>query len=214
MTKERLGISKAPKKRNTVYNDDGSAIKSPGGQYGARDRYDDTTRLKEQQVKQDAFLAAYPEFGSIKATVKSIAHILESKSIEGSQRMVSHWLERDNLGFIERFAQVKMEHAEYLETLALDRVKNAGPQDKIGSDVLLIALLNANNPQKFKRFGDNTDKSGAESLKQLRIIANHLKIHPELAPATPEDDRESNKEAMQRLLADRFPQEETDAGQE
>jgi len=52
------------------------------------------------------------------------------------------------LWYRERFQDAVEDFADSLEALALDRVHH--PEGKVGSDILLIALLNANRPTKYR----------------------------------------------------------------
>lgn len=91
--------------------------------------------------RQDRFLAVYAEFGNIPeaALVSNV-----------SDETVRLW-ERDNdLGFAQRFQRAKRAYAEYLEQLARKRVQAPSFNGRIGSDVLLLGLLNANWPEKYR----------------------------------------------------------------
>ena len=63
--------------------------------------------------------------------------------------------------------------AESLEELALDRVKN--PEKGKGSDVLLLGLLNANMPHKFRPQLALNEDSAKELIVEWRKAAKEVK---------------------------------------
>jgi len=54
----------------------------------------------------------------------------------------------DTLYFKARLHDARERFADSLEELALDRVRN--PEGKVGTDILLLGLLNANRPTKYR----------------------------------------------------------------
>ena len=90
-------------------------------------------------AKQEGVLLAYKTCGTVQ----------ESCRIAGIDRWShQHWLQEDSLWYRERFQDAVEDFADSLEALALDRVHH--PEGKVGSDILLIALLNANKPTKYR----------------------------------------------------------------
>jgi len=86
------------------------------------------------RAKQDAFLAAYGECGSLRAAC-------EASGVGRST--VGDWVTR-----------------EYLQDLAVSRIKDQKPTD---NPVLLITMLNAHWPEKYRR-----DSQGASSgMKEI-----------------------------------------------
>ena len=63
--------------------------------------------------------------------------------------------------------------AESLEELALERVRN--PEKGKGSDVLLLGLLNANMPQKFRPQLALNEDSAKELITEWRKAAKEIK---------------------------------------
>ena len=90
-------------------------------------------------AKQEAVLLAYKTCGTVQ----------ESCRIAGIDRWThQNWLQEDALWYRERFGDAVEDFADSLEALAVDRVRN--PASKTGGDILLIALLNAHKPNKYR----------------------------------------------------------------
>ena len=138
-----------------------------------QDRIDTTTSesyksLNPTQKKswriQSKFLKCYKETRS-----KSV-----SASYSGvTYRTASKW-ERDNkFGFAERLEEADFEFCENLEQLALERVKM---QDAKSNPVLLITLLNANLPMKYRPTVVMADDTAKSVLSELRQIAKESPV--------------------------------------
>jgi hypothetical protein len=70
---------------------------------------------------------------------------------------VKYWISEDP-AFAEEFHSARVAFAEMLEGIALDRVRN--PDKNRGSDILLLGLLNANLPSKYRpQFAMNEDSA-------------------------------------------------------
>ncbi len=67
---------------------------------------------------------------------------------------------------------MRQSFAESLEELALDRVRN--PDKNRGSDVLLIGLLNANMPQKYRPQFAMSEDSAKELITEWRKAAKEV----------------------------------------
>jgi len=89
--------------------------------------------------RQEAFLVAFGAFG-----VRTKSCAVAGISVES----VRLWTEADRFGFRQRSRDAQSAYADYLESLALIRVEN--PEGNRGGDTLLIALNNANNPDKWR----------------------------------------------------------------
>ena len=61
---------------------------------------------------------------------------------------VRRWETDDKFSFRQRIRDAQHAYQDYLENLALERVEN--PKGNTGGDTLLIALNNANNPEKWR----------------------------------------------------------------
>ena len=67
---------------------------------------------------------------------------------------------------------MRQSFAESLEGLALDRVRN--PDKNRGSDILLIGLLNANMPQKYRPQFAMSEDSAKELITEWRKAAKEV----------------------------------------
>src|SRR3990167_1600628 len=111
-----------------------------------------------EHPKQRAFLLAYPKIGTINGT---------SRAVTVNPSTVWRWMQDDSL-FMQAFAVAKKEFCDELETLALERVRAQGPQH---SPLLLITLLNANLPDKYKPQTVIMDTGAKDVLKKLDQLA-------------------------------------------
>jgi hypothetical protein len=103
------------------------------------------------RAKQDAFLAAYGECGSLRAAC-------EASGVGRST--VGDWVTKDAQNFKEKYETAKEMFREYLQDLAVSRIKDQKPTD---NPVLLITMLNAHWPEKYRR-----DSQGASSgMKEI-----------------------------------------------
>ena len=111
---------------------------------------------KRTVQRQQAFLNSYAIVGEI-TTAATAAGI--------SRIAVWYWREADAHGFKRRFEDAVQGYGDSLERLAMERLET--PAGNRGSDVLLIALLNANRPEKYRQNVTITDDRGKEVLNKL-----------------------------------------------
>ena len=78
------------------------------------------------------------------------------------------WQKTNEFGFIERLEEADLMFCEGLEQLALERVKM---QDAKANPVLLITLLNANLPNKYRPTVVMNDDAAKDVLKELRSLS-------------------------------------------
>ena len=114
---------------------------------------------KRQWRRQTKYLTTYQETRS---------KTLSATSAGVSYRTTMKWQSSNEFGFTERLEDADFMFCENLEQLALDRVKM---QDAKANPVLLITLLNANLPQKYRPSVVVTDDAAKDVLSQLRTIA-------------------------------------------
>ena len=104
--------------------------------------------------RQKEFLQAYAEIGTIMGACNSIG--LARSTLQG-------WRD-NNISFKEQFETARSQFVELLEgyahTLVSEMAKN---KDYKANPTLLLALLNANNPSKYRRF----DSGGGDPAKEL-----------------------------------------------
>lgn len=117
--------------------------------------------LKRQtRARQRVFLAVYAELGTIRAACR------QSKI---PRRTVREWRDRDLGGFKAQMLEAEHAWRESLEDLARSRVEN--PQGNRGSDVLLMGMLNANHPDKWRGGKVDSPEVAREVVSELRQLA-------------------------------------------
>jgi len=116
--------------------------------------------------RQDKFLKCYKETRSrsVSATVAGV-----------SSPTITMWIKKDYLEFAERYEEADIAFCENLEQLALERVKM---QDAKSNPVLLITLLNANLPNKYRPTVVMADDTAKSVLTELRQLAKESKQEP------------------------------------
>ena len=117
--------------------------------------------LKDQTTwhSQQDFLGAMGGHGTIQ----------KSCQLSGVNReSVRRWRNDDVLGFAERFQAAVAAYGDYLEDMVHDRLEN--PTGNRGSDVLLMARLNAERPEKWSRNIKLTHDVPNELIQQLRAL--------------------------------------------
>ena len=119
-------------------------------------------RKEDAARRKEIFLAAYEEWGTIRKACE----------ITGiSRNGYGNWQKGDP-EFVRRMDLMRQSFAESLEGLALDRVRN--PDKNRGSDVLLIGLLNANMPQKYRPQFAMSEDSAKELITEWRKAAKEV----------------------------------------
>ena len=95
-------------------------------------------RKDDMAKRKKKFLDSFEACGTIRGAC----------NIVGVARPTYHRWVVEDADFAKEFDQRRVAFAESLEELALDRVRN--PDKNRGSDLLLIGLLNANMPAKYR----------------------------------------------------------------
>ena len=108
---------------------------------------------KNTTARKGAFLNAY----AISGTVTSAA-----RSIGISPTTPYDWLKHNTDGLKANFEQAKQSFADSLESLAFERV-----QTRDTNDVLLITLLNAHKPDKYRPNTQNNNEQASEVIAKL-----------------------------------------------
>tara|TARA_R100000789_G_C2882177_1_gene114854 strand:- start:22 stop:387 length:366 start_codon:yes stop_codon:yes gene_type:complete len=78
------------------------------------------------------------------------------------------WMKANEFGFFERLEDADILFCENLEQLALERVRS---QDAKANPVLLITLLNANLPAKYRPTVVMSDDTAKDVLSELRKLS-------------------------------------------
>ena len=141
---------------------------------------------KKMIAHQDAFLAAFILLGSVRAAGEAVGI---------SREAVSRWNRNNVHGFRERYASAREDFVESLQDLAVSRVKEQKPGD---NPVLLIALLNAHWPEKYRRTGYAVEGSGKEMIEAWK---KWEKENKKSRTRERSESRDSAVEEAERILA-------------
>ena len=136
---------------------------------------------KRSWRNQDKFLKAYSETRS-KTVACSYAGV--------KYRTVMKWQKENYFGFMDRLEEADLLFCEGLEQLALERVKM---QDAKSNPVLLIALLNANLPNKYRPTVVMNDDTAKDVLRELRTMAKDSSV------TEPTETKESEETAIEQV---------------
>ena len=111
---------------------------------------------REQLRNQNRFLEALEKLGTIK----------DACDHAGVNRLtVKNWVRDDAQGFAERYIESEEIFADSLERMAYDRVSQQSPRD---NPVLLIALLNAHKPAKYRPGTAVSESAAREVMAEWR----------------------------------------------
>ena len=139
-------------------------------------------RDKKREPRQDAFLAAYAQLGTIQAAADDV----------GMHRNTHYdWLEVNHNDYRKRWDAAQQTFNDSLEKLAFDRVNN--PEGNRGSDVLLITMLNAHKPEKYKRM-ESPNSVAADLVASIKAMARDRAVRVRAVEV--ELDAEDRTEAL------------------
>jgi len=108
---------------------------------------------------QEHFLAQYAKSGTI---------MRAAEATNVSRETVRRWQRADKLGFADRFDSARERFREELEEIAFARLRD--PQGNRGSDVLLITMLNAHWPEKYRPNAQPEDQAALRFLSAIREV--------------------------------------------
>ena len=146
---------------------------------------------EEKEEDQQRFLDAYAEEGSL----------LAARLVTGITRWrYRQWVIEDP-GFSKRIDDAKGDFGESLEALALHRVRN--PDKSRGSDVLLIGLLNANLPHKYRPSQAMDTDAAKELIVEWRKAAKQAKESGEGKDGADEELSAPIERTLIEILANR-----------
>jgi len=114
--------------------------------------------------RQGLFLKALGEWGTIHKACRVV----------GITRHAYRMWVADDPGFSGRVDSAKVDFGESLEDIALDRIKN--PDKGKGSDILLIGLLNANLPHKYRPAAALDHDSAKDLIVEWRKAVKQVKV--------------------------------------
>ena len=137
---------------------------------------------KRREPRQDAFLAAYARLGTIQAAADHVG-----MHRQGHYR----WLELNEGDYRTRWDAAQQTFNDSLEKLAFDRIQN--PEGNRGSDVLLITMLNAHKPEKYRRM-EKPDNTALDVIREIKSLARDRTVRARVIEV--ELDAESRTDAM------------------
>ena len=142
------------------------------------------------KARQDAFLGAFCLAGTVRKAAQE----------SGVPRYtVYSWRRNDTQGFRARLAEAQEEFGDYLEDIALERIKLQKPND---NPILILAFLNANKPEKYRRdasYADNAGKEIMAELKKLRKETSRSSTGRGSKRATPTEESEAETDQKQAV---------------
>ena len=111
-------------------------------------------------IRQDALLTFYAKCGNLSEAAR-LAGINHSTPFD--------WHEKDTHHFRLRLSAAKAEFSDFLEKLGMERLTN--PTGNRGSDLLLLAYLNAHRPEKWRPNAQPVNDVAKDLLKALMQAA-------------------------------------------
>ena len=152
----------------------------------------------KKEEDQARFLEAYAREGSL----------LAARRVTGITRWSYRQWVIDEPGFSHRVDECKADFGESLEGLALERVRN--PDKNRGSDVLLMGLLNANLPHKYRPAQAMDTDAAKELIVEWRKAAQQAKASMKAQGTSEEPLSAPIEQTLIEILANR----KTDESQE
>jgi hypothetical protein len=157
----------------------------------------------KSKVRHEAMLASRRKFLRVFEECGTMSGACRATGIATSN--VKFWIAGDP-EFAEELHSARVAFAEMLEGIALDRVRN--PDKNRGSDILLLGLLNANLPSKYRpQFAMHED-----SAKDL--IIEWRKAVKEVRKEEPKEEVASLPEPLQAEVFEILMKKKEDAPQE
>ena len=150
----------------------------------------DALREVERKKKQEIFLTALSEWG----TLRKALHLSQL-----AYDTYKTWHARD-YEFAKRCEEARFSFAEHLEGIALERVMN--PDKNRGSDVLLLGLLNANMPKKYRPQVQMSDDTSKELIHEWRRAAQEVAKQRSVVSSETELP-EAVEGVLEKILSDR-----------
>ena len=143
------------------------------------------------QSNQDAFLVAFGEVGSIKKACE-IAGV--------GRTTVKDWVSKDAFNFKMKLEAAKEIFREMLQDMALERAQSQKPND---NPVLLITLLNAAWPERYRKQNYMADDSAKEMMSEWKkwVKENNVKSKKGTKEREEEEDARQNAvNEVERIL--------------
>tara|TARA_R100000306_G_C4252312_1_gene81052 strand:- start:8 stop:484 length:477 start_codon:yes stop_codon:yes gene_type:complete len=148
------------------------------------------SKPKEETVAvQDAFIAAYGECGTVRTACTGA---------QVSRSTVYRWIDDNLYGFKDKYHAAQEVFKEYLQDLAVERVKGQGPKD---NPVLLITMMNAFIPEKFRRDSQGADSISKEIMAELKRWRKESGKKVNTARSEEDDARKNAIDEVEKILS-------------
>ena len=157
-----------------------------------RDRsYKGTVEPDFVRARQDAFLVAYGECGTVRASCAAA---------DVGRSTVDDWNRNDAQGFRVKYAVAKELYREHIQDIAWERVKVQKPND---NPVLLITLLNAHWPEKYRRDGNVVTNEVREMMGDWKrwVREANRKVKPSAGLQEAEEARKNAINEVEHILS-------------
>ena len=126
------------------------------GPYGEGRAALNEERKRESAHRKALFLKAYEQWGTV---------LKSCELADVARKTVKNWLSTDT-EFAQDLEEAKMSFGERLEMIGLDRLEN--PAAGKGTDLLLIAYLNANMAAKYKPQTDLNEGAARDLISEMK----------------------------------------------
>lgn len=140
-------------------------------------------------MHQTGFLAHFSELGTI----------LKASAASGINRITyQRWTTDDKYGFNARMQAARGNFLERLEDIAFHRILHPDGRNRTGGDILVITMLNAHAPEKYRTGIVVVDETPKAVAAKLAKMAAEDKEERDQAPAA---TRADNITAIERMRA-------------
>lgn len=114
---------------------------------------------KETKEKQETFLSIYSQGASVAAA---------AKGANTTRQTVKRWVDSDKNGFRDRYESAQNDFKDSLIERAMNRLNEQKAND---SPLLLITMLNAYIPERFRPNTLATEEVAKDTIKELRALS-------------------------------------------
>ena len=114
---------------------------------------------KETKEKQETFLYIYSQGASVASA---------AKGANTTRQTVKRWVDSDKNGFRDRYESAQNDFKDSLIERAMNRLNEQKAND---SPLLLITMLNAYIPERFRPNTLATEEVAKDTIKELRALS-------------------------------------------
>jgi len=169
--------------------------KEPKKTQESRNGKDYEERTKRRQA---AFLKVYSSGASVREA---------TKAAETTRKAVSGWIKDDRNGFAKLYDEAQADFKDSLIERAMSRLKDQKSSD---SPILLITMLNAYIPEKFRPNVIPTEEVAKETMTELRNLSKKAFKTTPAERETPMESKSPLQQVEDILLAKKGGKDEPD----